>query len=81
LLILFYMLFSFILVSSFVRKKIKLQIPSIIAFIIGMSITYAGSGKGFEGGPIVIFGLFIVVIGIIYGMVALFIKTKSQQNI
>ena len=80
-LIILLIIFAIVLVFSYVRKKIKLQIPSLITFTIGMSILYAGSGKGFEGGPIVIFCLFIVVIGIIYGIVVLFLKTKSEQNI
>lgn len=80
-LMIFLIIFAIVLVLSYVRKKIKLQIPSLIAFIIGMSIYYTGSGKGFAGGPIVITGLFIVVIGIIYGIGVLFFNTKSEHNI
>ncbi|WP_040203419.1 hypothetical protein [Neobacillus jeddahensis] len=66
--------YAIILVLSYVGKKLKRQIPSFIAFIVGMSIFYAGAGRGFEGGPIVIFGLFIILIGIICGAVILVFK-------
>ncbi|WP_108670417.1 hypothetical protein [Peribacillus acanthi] len=68
-------------VISFLLGKIKSQIVSMGMVFLGILLCYFGNENGYNGGPIVVTGVFFILVGFISGISLMIVHIKSSSNI